>query len=76
MVVDGFTATSELVNSEFDPKTNSISSFSKWRGIADAASNGTYAFVDGQFVLKDYDADPTFDEQQNPVTIMKNGKLQ
>ena len=75
MAVDGFSATTELVNSEFDAKTNTITSFNKWRGIGDASSSGTYAFVDGQFVLKDYAADPTFDEQQNPVSIVKNGKL-
>lgn len=75
MSVDGFDATHELTNSEYDEKTNSISSFAKWRGIGDAASNGTWVFVDGQFVLKDYDVDPTYDEQQNPVTLIKNGKI-
>ena len=75
MVVDGFDATQELTNSEYDEKTKSITSFAKWRGIGDASSNGTWVFVDGQFVLKDFDIDPTFDEKQNPITVIKNGKI-
>jgi hypothetical protein len=75
MKVDGFTATETLINSEFDDKTNSISSFSKWRGIADASSNGTWVFDDGQFVLKDYDVDPTYDGEQNSITVMQGGKI-
>ena len=75
MKVDGFTATEQLINAEFDDKTNSISSFSKWRGIGDASSNGTWVFDDGQFVLKDYDVDPTYDGEQNSVTVIQGGKI-
>jgi hypothetical protein len=75
MKVDGFTATETLINSEFDDKTNTISSFSKWRGIADASSNGTWIFDDGQFVLKDYDVDPTYDGEQDSITVMQGGKI-
>ena len=75
MKVDGFTATEQLVNAEFDNKTNSISSFSKWRGVADASSNGTWVFDDGQFVLKDYDVDPTYDGEQNSITVVQGGKI-
>lgn len=75
MVVDGFTASHELTNAEFDKTTNSISSFAKWRGMGDASSSGTWNFVDGQFVLKNYDVDPTYDEKENAVTIIENGKL-
>jgi hypothetical protein len=75
MAVDGFTASHELTNSDYDEATNTITSFAKWRGIGDASSQGTWGFVDGQFVLKDYDVDPTYDEEQNPVSIMKNGNL-
>jgi hypothetical protein len=75
MKVDGFTAAETLINAEFDEKTNSISSFSKWRGIGDASSNGTWVFEDGQFVLKDYDVDPTYDEEQNAITVMQGGKI-
>jgi Protein of unknown function (DUF1176) len=73
--VDGFTASIDLTNSEYDEKTNSISSFSKWRGIGDASSNGTWAFADGQFVLRTYDVDPTFDEEQNTISVFSNGQI-
>ncbi len=75
MKVNGFTATESLINAEFDEKTNSISSFSKWRGIGDASSNGTWVFDDGQFVLKDYDVDPTYDGEENSITVIKAGKI-
>ena len=75
MKVGGFTATEQLINAEFDDKTNSISSFSKWRGIGDASSNGTWVFDDGQFVLKDYDVDPTYDGEQNSITVIQGGKI-
>ena len=75
MKVDGFTASEQLVNAEFDDKTNSISSFSKWRGIGDASSNGTWVFDDGQFALKDYDVDPTYDGVQNSITVIQAGKI-
>ncbi len=73
--VDGFTASIDLTNSEYDEKTNSISSFSKWRGIGDASSNGTWVFADGQFVLKTYDVDPTYDEEQNSIAVFSNGQF-
>ena len=75
MAFKGFTAANELTNAEFDPKTNSISEFAKWRGLGDASSSGTWAFDDGQFVLKDYAIDPTYDDQENPVTVVKNGQV-
>jgi len=75
MKVDGFTASIDLVNAEYDEKTNSISSFSKWRGIGDASSNGTWIFAGGQFVLKTYDVDPTYDEEQNSIAIFSNGQM-
>lgn len=76
MKLVGFTATELLVNAEFDAKSNSISSFSKWRGIGDASSSGTWVFDDGQFILKDYDVDPTYDGQENSIAVVKAGKIE
>lgn len=73
--IDGFTASIDLTNAEYDEKTNSISSFSKWRGIGDASSNGTWGFNDGQFVLKTYDVDPTYDEEQNSISVFADGQV-
>ena len=73
--INGFTASIDLTNAEYDEKTNSISSFSKWRGIGDASSNGTWGFNDGQFVLKTYDVDPTYDEEQNSISVFADGQV-
>lgn len=75
MKLAGFTSSGSLINSEFDEKANSVSSFSKWRGVGDASSNGIWVFIDGAFVLKDYEIDPTFDGEINPVSVIKDGQM-
>ncbi len=60
-----------LVNSEFDPDTNTITSFSKWRGLGDASSSGTWAFRDGEFVLIHYEVDASYDDEINPETVFE-----
>jgi hypothetical protein len=75
ITVSGFTSAPELANSTFDPKTDSISMFSKWRGLGDAGANGTWVFRDGRFVLDTYDVDPTYDEEIEAVTVIKAGKV-
>ncbi len=74
MKVTGFISSAELVNAGYDPKTSMITSFAKWRGIGDAYSAGEWQFLQGQFVLKNYVIDPTYDDKQNPITIIKNGQ--
>jgi hypothetical protein len=71
----GFVAQSRLVNSEFDPKTNSIGMYSKWRGIGDASSNGTWVFRDGSLVLDVYGVDPTYDGEMEGIEVIKAGKV-
>jgi Protein of unknown function (DUF1176) len=75
MAFKGFSTTNLPVNSEFDPATNTISTFSKWRGIGDASSTGTWVFDHGIFILKDYEIDPTYDGEMNPVTVVKDGMM-
>lgn len=75
IAVDGFASDSILTNAEFDPATGTINHYAKWRGIGDAASHGEYVFREGQFVLKEYDVDPTTDEQMNPYLLVKDGKM-
>ena len=75
MVVDGFTATDVLINASFDQATAALSSFDKWRGVGDAASTGTWKFLEGQFVLEDYEVDPTTDDEINPVSVIADGKI-
>jgi hypothetical protein len=73
--VNGYTSKDELINSSFDEKTFSIKSFDKWRGVGDASSSGTWTFVNGQFVLTNYEVDPTLDGEMTPIPLIVNGKL-
>lgn len=59
--VTGYSTTATMVNSGFDAETQTLSSSAKWRGLGDAWSAGTWAFVDGEFVLKSYEIDPTYE---------------
>jgi len=72
--VTGFTAYDILISAEFDPETKTITSFSKWRGLADASSSGSWVFKNGQFVLESYDVDASYDGKMNPVRIYGKGK--
>ena len=75
MKFTGFESSDILINASFDPKTNTFSSFGKWRGIGDASSGGTWRITDGAVLLTDYEIDPTFDGEQNSITVVKNGLL-
>lgn len=75
MTIDGFDASDMLTNAGYDEASRTISQFAKWRGIGDAASHGEYVFSEGQFVLKNYDVDPTTDEESNPYALIRNGKV-
>ena len=69
MTVVGFASHAAVVNSHFDEDSGAITSFSKWRGLGDAASSGTWTFRDGGFLLTHFTVDPTFDGEINPVTV-------
>ena len=66
----GYTVTDRAVNSFYDPATLSITTFAKWRGVADASSNALYIFRDGRFSLIKYEVDASYDEEINPVTVL------
>jgi hypothetical protein len=66
----GMTTTFGLVNSYFDEETLTVTDYSKWRGLGDASSSGTWVFKDGTFVLQQYDVDASYDGEMNPVTIV------
>lgn len=73
MTVTGYTTNPALINAEFDEETRTITSFSKWRGLSDAFSSGTWEFRSGKFVLTRYEVDPTFDGEFDPVTLFGDG---
>lgn len=59
--VTGFSAETLLVNPTFDPETNTITSFAKWRGLGDAYSSGEWTLESGRFVLKHFVIDPIYE---------------
>lgn len=61
----GMTARHELVNSAFDPQTQTIGEWSCWRGLCDASGRGLWVLRDGDFSLVSYDIDPTYDGNVN-----------
>ena len=75
MKVVGFTSTTELINSEVDEKSQTITSFNKWRGIGDASSNGTWQFDHGDFILMSFQADPTYNDEIDPIDVIVDGKV-
>lgn len=70
VTITGMSASLILVNSEFDPDTMTLSSYSLWRGIGDASSSGLWAFKDGDFSLVSYAVDASYDGEINPETLV------
>ena len=66
----GMQSNSQLVNSDVDPAKNTITSFSKWRGVSDASSNGLWILKDGAFVLSTYDVDASYNGEIDPVNVL------
>ncbi|CAN7712579.1 DUF1176 domain-containing protein [Mesorhizobium sp. LjNodule214] len=66
----GFQTDDQLVNSDYDDTTGTITSMNKWRGVGDASSTGTYLFRNGNFSLVQYDVDASYDGESNPQTIL------
>jgi hypothetical protein len=76
IAITGMDSTQQLVNSEFDEKTRTISAVNLWRGIGDAAESATYVLEEGRFVLKTYDVDASYDGEINPVRVLDYSKPQ
>jgi hypothetical protein len=70
MTIIGYRSTDQLINSGYDAEKKTIYSYSKWRGIGDASSVGTWLFRGGAFTLVKYEADPTYDGEENLQTVL------
>jgi hypothetical protein len=70
LTISGFKSTTQLVNATYDPETDSISTYSLWRGLGDAFSTAVYVRHGDQFVLKTYDVDASYDGEQTPERIV------
>jgi hypothetical protein len=68
--VVGFTTADGLVNSEYDPDSKSIGSWSKWRGIGDASSIGKWIFRNGDFALVKFEVDASYDGEVEHQTVV------
>lgn len=66
----GYFADGSLVNSGYDEDTKTITSYSKWRGVGDASSAGTWIFRNGEFALVKYEVDASYDGEINPETVI------
>jgi hypothetical protein len=70
----GMDATLTLVNSSFDDEAQTLTSWSKWRGLGDASSSGTWQFREGRFVLVKFEVDASYDGEVNPEVIFDHTK--
>lgn len=70
IAITGFTASSQLVNSAYDPATQTITAHPQWRGIGDASSHGVWRFFDGAFRLVRYEVDASYDGEINPQVLL------
>ncbi|MET3661215.1 DUF1176 domain-containing protein [Aquamicrobium ahrensii] len=68
--VVGYKAADELMNADYDEATYSIVAHSRWRGVGDASSTGTWLFRDGRFSLVQYEVDASYDGEINPQTVL------
>jgi hypothetical protein len=68
--VIGFTSRPELVNSEYDAETLTMTAHARWRGLGDASASGKWIFRSGAFTLVRYEVDASYDGEINPVTVI------
>lgn len=68
--IEGMSATDMLANAFYDPKSRSITSHAKWRGVGDASSTGLWTFMQGRFLLSRYEVDASYDGEINTQTII------
>ena len=70
MTIIGYRTTDQLVNSFYDEKEMSLTSFAKWRGVGDMSSTAKYILRDGNFTLVHYEVDPTEDGEINGQAVL------
>ncbi len=65
----GWSTSDQLVNAGWDDERQALVTYNKWRGIGDAFSSATYRWNGRGFILSEFEVDPSFDGEQDPVTI-------
>lgn len=76
MRLTGYSARLTVVLSHFDPQTLTIHEYNKSRGVGDASTSGVWIFHEGDFSLRSYAVDATYDEEINPKTMVDFGESQ
>lgn len=71
--ITGFTARQTITNSSFDPDSGRILSHACFRGICDASSDGAWLLDGPDFRLAHFAVDPSYDGEQNPITLVNYG---
>lgn len=66
----GYTSYSSVTNSAFDLTNSTLTEQSYWRGLGDAYQKTTYLFSEGQFVLKRFEVDASYDGQLEPQLVV------
>ncbi len=70
LTVTGFGTRVHLVNSIFDPDSQTVDEFAKWRGLGDAFNAAVWVFDQGRFRLVNYVVDASYDGESNPVVLL------
>ena len=73
IAIIGFGSNDTLTNAVYDEASRTLTASPKWRGLGDASSTSVYALESGQFVLKTYDVDASYDGEINPVRALDYG---
>lgn len=71
IVVNGFSARSEVVNPSLDSASGTLTEYSKWRGLGDAWSTTSWVLGEDGFVLRSYAIDASYDGKTEPQLVWK-----
>lgn len=66
----GFASYLSLTNSFLDLGNLKLIEKSYWRGLGDAYHRSTYLYSDGQFILKSFEVDASYDGEVEPQLIL------
>ena len=71
--VNGYTARTTVVMSDFDPNKKEISELNLSRGLGDASTRAGWRFKNNGFALRWFDVDASYDGEINPKRLVEFG---
>lgn len=66
----GWSASTMVVNPEFDAASQTLRATGYWRGMGDASDSSVWRLVDGAFRLVRFDVDASYDGEINPTNLL------